>query len=186
MVNCIQKQAGPLPRISTAVADFSIPADSEVLLQKAESLRNWMASHREFLAAFRGADDGLFNLIGYSFAGHSLTLLPPEIGQLRGLRILDLRGINRIIALPAEVSKFQLILSLVHYMGDERALEHYMGEKLSDAYGAPADSDHGIVSDKFIDSVGAVVVSPCRTVGRVCCVVGSAIAAVWDCFWCRR
>jgi hypothetical protein len=96
--------ATPLPEIAAAAADFSIPEEHEVLLQKANSLREWMTNHQGFLATFRGTAI----IEHFTLDACSLSLLPHEIGQLRALRNLNLQD-NSLIVLSSEIRQLQAL-----------------------------------------------------------------------------
>ncbi len=88
-------------------AQLEIAADSKSTLQRAEQIREWFGQHQADLTAF--------NELNLSLC--ELSLLPPEIGQLRALTVLSLQN-NCLNSLPKEIRELRALNRL--WLDDNR------------------------------------------------------------------
>ncbi len=81
---------------------LKIAEDSASTLQRAETVRAWFRGHQAGLQAI------IYRL---GLQNINLTLLPPEIGQLRALSYLDLSN-NHLTSLPKEIGQLRALTEL--------------------------------------------------------------------------
>ncbi len=94
-------QKRPLIGIGLEAAQLKISKDSASTQQRAEKVRAWFGQHHADLQAF----------VQLNLNNCNLTLLPPEIGQLRALTDLWLYN-NRLTSLPKEIGQLRALALL--------------------------------------------------------------------------
>jgi len=88
-----------LPHLPAGVEDLHIPNDPTKAMQKAGRLRDWIHQHQSAVAVIDGELD---------LSGEDLSLLPKEIGQLKGLETLHLRD-NCLVSVPKEIGQLKAL-----------------------------------------------------------------------------
>jgi len=110
MMDGIKRTRPALPNLVGQIETLEIPEGSAETMEKAKLLCGWIEKNKNFLTTLTSLDIAYAGLTGLR-----LSLLPKEIGQLTGLKELDLSS-TYIFAIPTELFQLKALKKL--YLGN--------------------------------------------------------------------